>query len=372
MNHDGTKSVTDGTQGRVGRGDAGKPTAGDLRGLEPLGALSLERLEELADLCFLESVPRGGDPLGSSAGLATYLVRGELALTLDDGSSTVLVGGTGGARARIGAGTGIVAARAVTNLELVRVDDDLLDLMITWDQVTAVDPAPGTDAAATSVNMANWSIMSGMFSVSNMKFGAFSRLPATQIEQLLARFQRIPARAGEVIVREGAEGDFYYVIESGRCRVDRQIGGVTMQLAELKSGDAFGEEALVSEARRNATVTMKSEGMLLKLGKADFIELLREPFLQRITMDEAKTRVQEGGQWMDVRYPSEYQYDHLPGAINVPLAEVRHAFGVLDRNRDYIVYCQSERRSSAAAFLLAQQGYRAWLLAGGQWGTAAR
>ena len=38
-----------------------------------------------------------------------------------------------------------------------------------------------------------------------------------------------------------------------------------------------------------------------------------------------------GALWLDVRYPSEYQYDKLPGAINVPLAEVRNMFAVLDR-----------------------------------------
>jgi len=50
-----------------------------------------------------------------------------------------------------------------------------------------------------------------------------------------------------------------------------------------------------------------------------------------------------------VRYPSEYQYDKLPGAINVPLAEVRNMFAVLDRSKEYVAYCQSGRRSAAAA-----------------------
>jgi rhodanese-related sulfurtransferase len=52
----------------------------------------------------------------------------------------------------------------------------------------------------------------------------------------------------------------------------------------------------------------------------------------------------------------------LPGAVNVPLSEIRNAIGLLDREREYVVYCQSGRRSSAAAFLLSQRGYRAsWL-----------
>src|SRR4051812_48014470 len=214
--------------------------------------------------------------------------------------------------------------------------------------------------------------MSGMFSVSNLKYGAFSQLPAAHIDELLNKFKRVEVKAGQVVIREGTEGDYYYVMESGKCRVERMIGGVTMLLAELKSGDAFGEEALVSDAKRNATVTMKADGALLRLDKQDFIGLLKEPLLQRVSFDEARQRVAMGGQWIDVRYPSEYQYDKLPGAINIPLAEVRNAFDVLNKGRDYVVYCQSERRSSAAAFLLAQRGYRAYLLGGGLWNTQRR
>ena len=88
-------------------------------------------------------------------------------------------------------------------------------------------------------------------------------------------------------------------------------------------------------------------------------------------MDEARQRVISGAQWVDVRYPSEYQYDKLPGAINIPLSEIRNAFGVLDTRKEYIIYCQSERRSSAAAFLLAQRGYKAYLLQGGLWGSGS-
>jgi len=168
-----------------------------------------------------------------------------------------------------------------------------------------------------------------------------------------------------VVIREGDEGDFYYVIESGRFQVERLVGGAKMVLAELKSGEAFGEEALVSEAKRNASVISLGEGELLRLGKQDFNALLREPLLRRIAFDEAAEKVRRGALWLDVRYPSEYQYDKLPGAINVPLAEVRNMFAVLDRSKEYVAYCQSGRRSAAAAFLFAQRGFRVWLLEGG-------
>ena len=344
-----------------------------LKRLQPVGSLSEERLRELADLCYVERVSRNLDPFRtrSIAGQTVYLVQGELALTYPGGASITLAGTSEDARHPLGGrGTMFTSAKAVTDVELVRIDDDLLDIMVTWDQLAAKDSAHRAKAeSAEGPSLAKWSIMSGMFSVSNLKYGAFAQFPPAHIEELLQRFQRIEVKTGDVIISEGAEGDYYYVIESGKARVERLIGGVSMLLAELKTGDAFGEEALVSEAKRNATVTMRSGGALLRLDKKDFIELLRQPLLHRVSMEEAQQKVLAGAQWIDVRYPSEFQYDQLPGAINIPLSEIRNAFGLLDKDREYILYCQSERRSSAATFLLSQRGYRAFLLQGGLWGA---
>jgi rhodanese-related sulfurtransferase len=167
------------------------------------------------------------------------------------------------------------------------------------------------------------------------------------------------------VIREGDEGDYYYVVESGRFQVERLVGGAKVVLAELKSGDAFGEEALVSEAKRNASVISLGDGEVLRLDRKHFNDLLREPLLRRVAFEEAAEKVRRGALWLDVRYPSEYQYDKLPGAINVPLAEVRNMFAVLDRSKEYVAYCQSGRRSAAAAFLFAQRGFKVWLLEGG-------
>jgi rhodanese-related sulfurtransferase len=294
-------------------------------------------------------------------------------LTYPDGSSKVLVGGSDRSRyPLVRRGEVFTSAKAITEVELMRIDDDLLDIMATWDQVASADLSAGKKTERESSSLANWTLMSGMFSVSSLKYGAFSQLPPAHIDELLRRFERIEVKKGDVVIREGAEGDFYFVIESGRCKIERMVGGVSMLLAELKSGDAFGEEALVSDVKRNASVTMKSDGALLRLSKKDFIELLREPLLSRVSPEEARAKVANGAQWIDVRYPSEYQYDKLPGAINIPLAEIRDAFGALDKGKEYVLYCQSERRSAAAAFLLAQRGYRAFVLAGGLWGEARR
>lgn len=342
-----------------------------LRHLEPIRALSGMRLHELARSCAPETVVRGGNPFktGGASGQSVYLLSGELKLAFADGSSSVLVGGSDATHWPLGQRESeILNAKAITDIELIRVDDETLDILMTWDQLSAgVGNPAGSDHAnpASNAEETDWRQMSGAFRLQSLTYGALSRLPSASIDQLFQRFERIKVKADEVVVREGDEGDFYYIVENGRCAVTRKVGGVDMPLAELKAGDAFGEEALVAESTRNATVRMKMAGVLLRLKKEDFIELLREPLLRQLSIAEARQHVVAGAVWLDVRYPAEYQYHRLPGAINVPLNEIRNAIGLLETDRDYIVYCQSGRRSSAAAFLLSQRGYRAYWLEGG-------
>jgi len=338
-----------------------RATPEQLAALAPLAGLTRERLAELADVAAVERAPRGSDPMKErpKATQSVFLLQGELLVVFQGGGTLVVVGGSEDARHALNRQKQkVVRTKAITDVDLLAVDDEVLDILATWDQVAAA----GTESDSSQMARA---MITGAFSLGNLRGGAFSQLPAAHIEELLKRFQHVKTARGEVVIREGDEGDFYYVIESGRFQVERLVGGAKMVLAELKSGEAFGEEALVSEAKRNASVISLGEGELLRLGKQDFNALLREPLLRRVAFDEAAEKVRRGALWLDVRYPSEYQYDKLPGAINVPLAEVRNMFAVLDRSKEYVAYCQSGRRSAAAAFLFAQRGFRVWLLEGG-------
>jgi len=338
-------------------------TAEQLSRLAPLETLSPDRLNELAAVATLERAARGGDPLAAHRGGAhsVFLLQGEMLLVHAQGGTMVVVGGTQDARHALNRRDAPLArSKAITDVELLVVDSDMLDILATWDGVAAAAGASGGPDSASAIASAA------------LRGGVFAQLPAAHIDELMNRFARVRVRRGDVVIREGDEGNSYFVVASGRFQVERMIGGVKVVLAELKPFDAFGEEALVSEAKRNATVVASSDAELLELGKVDFDQLLREPLLRRLRFDQARERVREGAVWLDVRYPSEYQYDKLPGAINVPLSEVRNMFALLDRSRDYIVYCQSGRRSAAAAFLFAQQGFKVWLLEGGLWGAEKR
>lgn len=336
--------------------------------LDPLSSLSSLRVRELGELCQVERIKQDEDPFRGHgvAGQSVYLVKGMLALNYSDGNKMNISAGSEWARHPIGKRQATIAsARALTDIELIRIDDDLLDIMVTWDLFSRPGAGGGLLAAPTLASVPERVLQSGMFSAANLKNGPFAQLPPANIEALLARIESVKVKSGDVVIREGDEGDYYYVVESGRALVSRVVGGVTVVLAELGGGEVFGEEALISGAKRNATVTMKSHGMLLRLDKKDFAELLQEPLLNQISLEEAKQKVAAGAVWLDVRYPSEYRHDKLAGAINVPLNEIRSAVGVLDKGKEYMVYCQSGRRSSAAAFILAQRGYKISVLRGG-------
>ncbi len=344
-----------------------------LAGLEPISTFGPARLRELLDYCQVENVPEGNDPFRTHGleGQSVYLVDGEIELDYQDGNRVVVNASSEWAKHPLGKRQpAIAAARALRDSQLLRVDDELLDRMVTLDQIARHD-TPANAHAAEAESGAQPSVRhllnSRMFNAEQLRNGPLAHVPMANIGALLERFEAVVVWAGDVIIREGDEGDYYYLIDSGRAEVTRHVGGVEVLLAELKAGDVFGEEALISGARRNATITMKSNGVLLRLGRQDFMALMQEPLLHRIGYEQAVQAVATGAVWIDVRHPSEYRYDRLPGAMNLPLNDVRNAIDVLDRDKKYIAYCQSGRRSAAAAFILAQAGYDIQVLDGGLW-----
>jgi len=356
------------------------PDSSTLVQLEPMSTLSPGRLKELSTLCFVETVSKDIDPFRMNlvkSAQAMYLLGGDLGLRLTDGTKRVLKGGSEAAKHPIfPTRLALQDAIALTEIQIVRIDLDLLDIMMTWDQLAGLENTGAqnnTSNSETKRDATAWMGDTSAFSAGKLQNGTFSRLPTANIEEMFRRMTNISVKAGQVIIRQGAEGDYYYLIENGTALVSRAAspGDAPVVLAELNAGDAFGEEALVSDNKRNATVTMKTDGSLLRLNKTDFVELLKAPLINQVSMADAKTKVAQGAIWMDVRLASEYKFDHLPNAINMPLNQIRNLTDELDKTKQYIVYCQTGRRSSAAAFVLVQHGFNVLVLDGGTRGVKA-
>lgn len=195
---------------------------------------------------------------------------------------------------------------------------------------------------------------------------AFSRVPASHYQALLERFAPLEVKAGQVLITQGAPGDVFYLLRAGRAQVTRQApSGKVVVLAELGPGQTFGEEALLSGAPRNASVTMLEDGQAMCLGGKDFRDLLQSNLVRGLTSQAAEILLRQGAQLVDVRTKEEFRQGSLQGALNLPLLLLRMRMTELDRGQPCIVFCDDGRRSATATFLLAQKGFDAHLLLGG-------
>jgi rhodanese-related sulfurtransferase len=380
-------------------------TASVLANFEPLSTLSSSRLQELAGLCFVENVSKEINPLRLNMAKTSqlmFLLSGDLGLRFKEGSKKILRAGSPAAKYSIDERRlDLQDTIALTDIQVIRIDLDLLDILMTWDQLSRIkpipkatpqkqenlqtsltpqaNPAPQADEQtapalvetpeASQVSqvsqVSQWMRDTEMFSAQKLKSGIFSRLPSANIEEMFRRMQYLAFNVGQVVVQQGAAGDYYYLLESGAAEVSRIT--VSQNKPELikehVAGDFFGEEAVVSEGKSNVTVTMLTDGAVLRLKKSDFNELLKAPLIHQVTLAQTQKALANGrAVLVDVRFPSEFKFDAMEGAVNLPLNQIRHLMADLDKTKQYITYCQTGRRSSAAAFILIEQGFDAVVL----------
>ncbi|MEM9173004.1 MAG: cyclic nucleotide-binding domain-containing protein [Pseudomonadota bacterium] len=335
-------------------------TIEDLRRFSPLDGLKTENLSALARKTKLRVLEpsqllfREGD----TEKRTFYLVSGTLDLLV--GSNVEDTIKAGGSRARTPLSPTLPrrhTARAADKVTYLSIDSDLLDVMLTWDQTGSYEVS----------DLRNGLGVSDDWMTTLLQSKAFHKIPPANIQAIFMRMQQVNYREGDQIIKQGADGDFFYVLTSGSAVVTREtpLNEEGIRLAELTVGDTFGEEALIAESKRNATVTMSSDGSAMRLGKDDFRTLLNEPMLDWVDLAQAEQIVADGGVWLDVRLPSEYQSFHMPDSINMPLYFIRLKLATLDSKTPYVVCCDTGRRSSAGAYIMNERGFRTFVLQGG-------
>ena len=73
----------------------------------------------------------------------------------------------------------------------------------------------------------------------------------------------------------------------------------------------------------------------------------------------------EGAFLLDVRQPAELVLESVPGAVNIPLPQLRTRLGELPRDREILVICRSAQRAYYATRILQQNGFKARTISGG-------
>ncbi|HSN72975.1 MAG TPA: cyclic nucleotide-binding domain-containing protein, partial [Steroidobacteraceae bacterium] len=276
-----------------------------LRSFSPLDGLKAENLHALARKTTLREMQLGRMLFkeGDTDKRTYYLVSGTVELVQEGRTVAIVRGGTPEARNALAP---MMPRRhsarvASDRIEYLSIDSDLLDVMLTWDQTGTYEVGELTNGEPATANDDWMTVL--------LQSKAFHKIPPAHIQALFLRMQRVDYRAGEVVIKQGDEGDYFYVIVEGRCTVTREtpLNKEGIKLAELGMGDTFGEEALISDAKRNASVKMLTAGTLMRLGKEDFQTLLNEPMLEWVDLARAKEIVAAGGKWLDVRLPSEFE-----------------------------------------------------------------
>ncbi len=247
-------------------------------------------------------------------------------------------------------------ARAADDVKLLKVDSQLLSSVLSWDQPSGIEVGQlgATEPAA------DW--MSNFLATRG-----FGRVPPAKLHTVFMKMQAADLKAGEIVIKQGTEGDCFFVVAQGRVVVEREAPNLPqpVKLAEFGPGACFGEDSLISGSTRNATVRMLTDGKLMKLTKADFIALLKTPLIPEVSFEQAQTLLAKGGQWLDVRMPNEVVDDRVDGSLNIPFPILRTRLASLPEGKPYIVFCKDGRNSSTATFLLSKQGLDAYYLRGG-------
>ena len=325
------------------------------RSLVPLKDMSESHLLALLEDAVLE-VAYPGQTLfseGNYDGQHIYLLYGNVTLTDPQGQRTQIKGRQSffpiaHHQPRL------VNAVADSDCSLLRINSERLDKMLTWSQIA--------DYLQLNISRQRDLDEDVDWMMTVLKSNLFFKVPPINVEQIFSCLTPQVVYTGDVIIRQGEIGDQCYFLKEGEADVTRNTDGKREHLATITAGRCFGEDALVNETVRNATVVMRTDGVLMRLEKQDFYKLLKEPDVATLALADFDVALVDSI-CVDVRSGEEYASSHLREAVNVPLNILAIKSRLLSKEKKYIFYCDTGRRSRAAAYLLAQQGYKALALA---------
>jgi MFS family permease len=106
--------------------------------------------------------------------------------------------------------------------------------------------------------------------------GLFAGLPPGRLETAMRAATVRDEKRGTVIITQGDEADYFYVVDAGRVRVTQRQPGSSSDvvLREMGEGEVFGEIGLLTRVPRTATVAAMTDVRLVALDKDAFLELV--------------------------------------------------------------------------------------------------
>ncbi|TQV80025.1 cyclic nucleotide-binding domain-containing protein [Exilibacterium tricleocarpae] len=265
-------------------------------------------------------------------------------------------------------GAGVI--RAKSECQLLRVDAEVLERLSLW-STQASSQLAGYHIAhlqegETSLDYAveiddsyqdDWTEAFLQSSLAN-------HLDSAAITTLLRELDDVDFKAGQTVIQQHTPGDFFYIIKEGEARValDR-FGPQSGQFIDLATGKYFGDEALIADTPRNASVTMKTDGVLGRINRDVFEAIIKDSVISPISVQQVAQMGVNDYQCIDVRFSVEYRSTQAKRTFNVPITHLRQRLQNFKHQTTYIVGPEADRRSELGAYLLRQAGYNAFYLA---------
>jgi CRP-like cAMP-binding protein len=132
------------------------------------------------------------------------------------------------------------------------------------DQPTGTAPASGEPVSLTREQI----------SVKLREVALFQGLGQDDLTEILRISEAVRVDSGEYVFEEGERGDHFYVIVHGSVELRKVTGSGFKRLAVLRSGQAFGEMALLNQTPRSASALAVEDTYLLSVSRAAFSKML--------------------------------------------------------------------------------------------------
>ncbi|UZE96083.1 cyclic nucleotide-binding domain-containing protein [Alkalimarinus alittae] len=257
--------------------------------------------------------------------------------------------------------------KAQTTGHLFLVDPKLLDRALAWSESNPKNDnnGPKKNSKTITPNAAQGEFDEEYFNwmTSLLEFPLFLNLPPANITELFDQFERVEVEKGQTIIQENDEGDYFYLLINGSAQV--VVGDPKTKVATLRPGAYFGEEALVSDIVRSASVIMEEDGCLARLDKESFQKLLHSPLVQYVSIAEYRNTLaapEEKMALLDIRSLSEFEHIPMPDCLHIPLSELRDSLSKLDKSVAYYLTEDGGQRSDIAAHILSQHQFKVFVL----------
>lgn len=204
---------------------------------------------------------------------------------------------------------------------------------------------------------------SGNWMLHMLNSSVFSNLPPENLQQVFVSMDTIKVTAGTAIVEQGQPGEYFYLIQHGNCAITQQKDdGQKKELTRLDAGETFGERSLISNEPSDVAVEMLTDGVVMRISKDVFCELVKDPLLDQVTIDEANSLIEGGASWVDVRNSEQYREQAIKGSTSIDLENIYTAVKGLNAENKYILCGNSASHAMASAFLFSIKGFTVYSL----------